>query len=244
MAESKKSIFEMLNAVDVSDHKEDKPTGNGKSLSYLSWAWAWAEVKKRCPDANYEIIKFDGIPYVYDPKTGYMVYTKVTIEGITHEMWLPVMDSNNCAMKAEPYEIQTKYKAITIKPATMFDINKTIMRCLTKNLAMFGLGLYIYAGEDLPEDTEDASQKPQKASKTARKPQEVKQPIQEVPLDSCCICGNKVADYTYRDPKTGASKTYKAEAIIKKATETYGAAICYPCMAKKAAADRAKKEGM
>jgi hypothetical protein len=81
-----------------------------------------------------------------------MCYTKVRADGTEHEMWLPVMDGANNAMKSERYEIQTKYKKITVEPATMFDINKTIMRCLTKNLAMFGLGLYLYAGEDLPED--------------------------------------------------------------------------------------------
>lgn len=145
----KKSVFDVLSVIDVNEHTETKDTGNAK-LTYLSWAWAWAEVKKAYPDAVYEIEKFNGIPYVYDPLTGFMVYTKVTIEGVTHEMWLPVMDGQNRAMKAEPYTIQTKYKEITVQAATMFDVNKTIMRCLVKNLAMFGLGLYIYAGEDLP----------------------------------------------------------------------------------------------
>ena len=106
MAEEKKT-FDILYSVDVSDHKENK---NG--LSYLSWSWAWAEVKKRFPDANYKIVKFDGIPYVYDENTGYMVYTEVTIDGITHEMWLPVMDANNNAMKSFAYDVQTKYTTI------------------------------------------------------------------------------------------------------------------------------------
>ena len=141
------SKFEEITKINVSEKTEKK--GN---LTYLSWAWAWAEFKKVYPDAQYEVVKFaDGKPYYYDDKTGYMVYTKVTAEGLTYEMWLPVMDGANNAMKSERYEIQTKYKKITVEPATMFDINKTIMRCLTKNLAMFGLGLYIYAGEDLPE---------------------------------------------------------------------------------------------
>ena len=112
-----------------------------------------------------------------------MVYTKVTIEGITHEMWLPVMNSANKAMKAIPYSYkvknknfkyatkkedgkyydkygneQTEYIEKTVEAATMFDVNKAVMRCLTKNQAMFGLGLYIYAGEDIPE-TEKEEQK-------------------------------------------------------------------------------------
>ena len=121
----------------VNNHTEQK---NG--LTYLSWAWAWAEVLKIDQTATYEIECFadeKGLMrcYMHDDKLGYMVFTKVTIKGLTREMWLPVMDYKNKAM---------------IDNATMFDINKTIMRCLTKNLAMFGLGLYIYAGEDLPTD--------------------------------------------------------------------------------------------
>lgn len=171
MAEEKKTAFEILNAVNVNDHTEVKDTGKVK-LTYLSWAWAWAEVKKRFPTASYEIIKFDGLPYVYDEKTGFMVYTKVTIEGVTHEMWLPVMDGNNRAMLDHPYEVKNKYNSFTVQAATMFDVNKTIMRCLTKNLAMFGLGLYIYAGEDLPEDPdEDVKEKDQKKPKTQSKTQ-------------------------------------------------------------------------
>lgn len=143
------SVFETLNKINVSEHIEKK-----KDLSYLSWAWAWAAVKKIYPDATYEIERFENnLPYVFDEETGYMVFTKVTIDGITHEMWLPVMDANNKAMKSQPYTYDTKMvKGIVVEKASMFDINKTIMRCLTKNLAMFGLGLYIYAGEDLPED--------------------------------------------------------------------------------------------
>jgi hypothetical protein len=150
------SKFEELYNLNVNGKTEQK---NG--LTYLSWAWAWAEFKKVYPDASYEVVKFDGLPYAYDTNTGYMVYTKVTADGITHEMWLPVMDGANHAMKSERYEIQTKYKKIPVEPATMFDVNKTIMRCLTKNLAMFGLGLYIYAGEDLPETETPESKAPE-----------------------------------------------------------------------------------
>lgn len=146
-------VFDELFSVNVNDHTEKKMTGNA-ALTYLSWPFAWAEVKKRYPDSHYEIEKFNGLPYVYDEKTGYMVYTTVTINDVTHEMWLPVMDGSNKAMKSEPYEYTTKFygkeTTKTVSAATMFDINKTIMRCLVKNLAMFGLGLYIFAGEDLP----------------------------------------------------------------------------------------------
>lgn len=145
------NVFETLFHLDVNERVEKKKTGNTQ-LSYLSWAWAWAEVKKRYENAQYEILKFENNqPYVYDEKTGYMVFTKVTIDGITHEMWLPVMDGANKAMKSEPYTYTTKFGEKSVEAATMFDVNKTIMRCLVKNLAMFGLGLYIYSGEDLPE---------------------------------------------------------------------------------------------
>lgn len=165
-------VFDTLFAVNVNEHTEKKKTGNVE-LTYLSWAYAWAEVKKRYPYASYEIEKFNGLPYVYDPMTGYMVYTTVTIEGVTHEMWLPVMDGANKAMKSEPYEYVTGYgqyqKTKVCEAATMFDINKTIMRCLVKNLAMFGLGLYIYAGEDLPEgEQEEPKEQPKKVDRMAK----------------------------------------------------------------------------
>ena len=152
------AVFEELNAINVNDKTEKKKSGSTE-LTYLSWTWAWAEVKKRYPDAHYEIMMHDGLPYVYDENTGYMVFTTVTIDGISHMMWLPVMDGANKAMKSKPYTYSTKYNGEkTVEAATMFDVNKTIMRCLVKNLAMFGLGLYIYAGEALPE-TEAEEQK-------------------------------------------------------------------------------------
>ena len=145
--------FEELYNLDVRDKVEQK---NG--LNYLSWAYAWAEIKKIYPTAKYNIYKFGErqLPYVYDEKTGYMVFTDVTIEDITHEMWLPVMDGANKTMLDHQYTYQVKdrqnggFIEKTVDAATMFDINKTIMRCLTKNLAMFGLGLSLYQGEDLP----------------------------------------------------------------------------------------------
>lgn len=153
-------VFDELFPVNVNEFTEKKKVDEKTELTYLSWSYAWAEVMKRFPETTYEIERFeDHKPYLYDPLTGYMVFTKVTIEGITREMWLPVMDGKNRAMKAEPYTYTVKrygkpYEQ-TVQAATMTDINKTIMRCLVKNLAMFGLGLYIYAGEDLPITDEE-----------------------------------------------------------------------------------------
>lgn len=158
------SKFEELLKLDVNDKKEKR--GEGKNaLDYLSWVYSWAEFKKVYPDADYEILKFEKgghlVPYMYD-ETGYMVCTKVRDGlGSELEMWLPVMDSNNNAMKSEPYEYQVKeykdrkwtgnYITKTVDKASMFDVNKALMRCLVKNIAMYGIGLYIYAGEDLPD---------------------------------------------------------------------------------------------
>lgn len=148
------SVFETLNAINVNEHTEEK---NG--LTYLSWAWAWAEVKKRYPSATYKIWRDEfGRPYVSDVDLGYMVHTSVTIEDETLEMWLPVMDNNNRAMKSNSYTIKTKYKEIEVAQATMFDVNKALMRCLVKNIGMFGLGLYIYSGSDLPELTRESKE--------------------------------------------------------------------------------------
>lgn len=148
--------FEKLYSLDVNSKTEKKKAGNTQ-LTYLSWAYAWAEFVKVYPEAKYEIVKNEnGLPYFSD-NSGAMVYTKVTANSITHEMWLPVMNGANKAMKSEPYEYSVKGwngapdQIKTVEAFTMFDVNKTVMRCLVKNLAMFGLGLYIYAGEDLPE---------------------------------------------------------------------------------------------
>ena len=155
--EKEKNYFTELYSLNVNENVEKK-----EGLSYLSWSWAVAEILKKYPNMTYEILRFDNnLPYTYDEKTGYMVFTKVTIEGITREMWLPVMDSKNKTMLDHEYTYDVKNWKTgeivekTVAPATMFDINKTIMRCLTKNFAMFGLGLYIYAGEDLPEEEQN-----------------------------------------------------------------------------------------
>lgn len=128
-----KSIFKTLNEINVNEHTEKK---NG--LTYLSWAWAWAEVKKAYPDANYKIYETEnGCFYFTDGKTCW-VKTGVTINGLEHIEYLPVMDYNN--------------RSIPLEKVTSFDVNKAIQRSLTKAAARHGLGLYIYAGEDLPED--------------------------------------------------------------------------------------------
>jgi hypothetical protein len=153
--DKKKSVFERLSAINVNDHVEKK-----KDLTYLSWAWAWAVTKRECPDATYKLL-----PTEYDEALGFMVHTEVTIEGETLPMWLPVMDGANKSMLKSSYTYSTRFGDKQVDAATTFDINKTLMRCLVKNLAMFGLGIYIYAGEDLPE-AEVSTPAPAKAKPT------------------------------------------------------------------------------
>ena len=130
--ENEKSVFETLFEINVNDHVEKK---NG--LSYLSWAYAWSEVKKLYPDANYKVYETEeGCIYFTDGRTCW-VKTGVTIDGLEHIEYLPVMDYKN--------------KSINLENVTSFDVNKSIQRSLTKALARHGLGLYLYAGEDLPE---------------------------------------------------------------------------------------------
>lgn len=159
MEENKNSIFATLNAVDCNEHTEKK---NG--LTYLSWAWAWAEVKKRYPNAFYTIYEAaNGNNYFDDGRTCW-VKTGVTINGLEHIEYLPVMDFRNAS--------------IPVAKVTSFDVNKAIQRSLTKACARHGLGLYIYAGEDLPEDAAENAQRAtsrpaaSKSTTTANKPVE------------------------------------------------------------------------
>ena len=130
------SIFETLNKINVNDKTEKK---NG--LTYLSWSWAWAEVKKVVPDATYTIYERDTeygpVNYFTDGRFCW-VKTGVTLNGLEHIEELPVMDFKN--------------RSIPLEGVTSMDVNKAIQRSLTKACARHGLGLYIYAGEDLPED--------------------------------------------------------------------------------------------
>lgn len=145
---AEKNLFEQLYDVDVRDRMYQK-----QGLSYIPWATAWSEVAKVFPNATYEIVKFGEkqLPYT-ESDLGIMVFTRVTIEGVTREMCLPVMDGSNKAMKSVEYSYKTKSGEKTVSAATMFDINKTIMRCLAKNLAMFGLGLHLWTKEEAPEN--------------------------------------------------------------------------------------------
>ena len=170
-----KNYFENLNNINVSEKIETK---NG--LNYLSWAWAWGELKKKHPNATYKVYEreteYGPVNYFTDGKTCW-VKVGVEIEGIEHVEMLPVMDYKN--------------KSILLDNINSFDVNKNIQRCLTKAIARHGLGLYIYAGEDLPEENAD-NDKPQnkvqnkpnksvsKASKVEIKQEEENEPVSPI----------------------------------------------------------------
>lgn len=142
-----KNYFEQLMAVNVNDKIEKK--GN---LSYLAWAYAWGELKKMFPNSYYTIYENDlGWFYHTDNNTCWVKTGVTLVDGdnkLEHIEYLPVMDFSN--------------KSVPLAKITSFDVNKTIQRSLTKAVARHGLGLYVYAGEDLPDDGEKPE--PQKKS--------------------------------------------------------------------------------
>lgn len=189
------NYFQTLNKINVNDKTEQK---NG--LTYLSWAWAWGEIKKAFPDATYTIYEnADGWNYHTDGKTCW-VKTGMTINGIEHIEYLPVMDFRNASI---PYE-----------KVTSFDVNKAIQRSLTKAAARHGLGLYIYAGEDLPEE-ETKAEKP-----GWRNPPEGDAPI------VCEYCGNRIPDYF------DGNKLIKAVDLAHRSASKNGKVLCANCAKK------------
>lgn len=167
------NYFVELNSINVNEHVEQK-----NRLSYLSWAWAWGELKKRYPDSVYKIYENEnGCFYHTDGRTCW-VKTGVTVNGIEHIEYLPVMDYKN--------------KSIPLEDITSFDVNKAIQRSLTKAVARHGLGLYIYAGEDLPE--EEAQEK--KNEVTAAKQKQIDGIVTDL---TCPICGKETKDVRCKD---------------------------------------------
>ena len=138
--EPHKEVWDVLSKIDCSKHVEKK-----MGLTYLSWAWAWGIVMDHFPDTQFEVMYFADptnetkkYPYEIHPDGSATVWVKIYIYGVFRKMWLPVMDNRNNA----------------IKNPNARQISDTTMRCLVKGLALFGLGHYIFAGEDLPESAE------------------------------------------------------------------------------------------
>ena len=149
--EKRSLCFDALYNMNLGDKVEKKD-----NLSYLSWSNAWKAFKEVYPSATYRVISNPDtkLPFFVDPGVGIMVFTEVTADDLTQSMFLPVMNSSNRAMKLEPYNYQVwdkknnRYVERTCEAATMFNVSASIQRCLTKNLALFGLGLKLY--QDLP----------------------------------------------------------------------------------------------
>jgi len=188
------NYFDELNRINVNDKTEEKG-----GLTYLSWAWAWSELKKHYPDSFFTIYENrDGLNYHHDGRTAW-VKTGVTVvfervidgererHGIENIEYLPVMDFKN--------------RSIPLEQITSFDVNKAIQRSLTKAVARHGLGLYIYAGEDLPEGE--------------------KQPEPEL---ICADCGRPI-----RDVKKKNGTVWKAADIAKYTHAFSGRDLCADC---------------
>jgi hypothetical protein len=133
--------------LNVNDHVEKK-----QNLSYLSWAWAWAEALKADPAATFEVMNFGSKPYM-DINGTAMVWVTVTMFGKPMTCFLPVMNGANKPLTFAGEEVQTR-RGPVIEKVDSFTVNTAIMRCMVKGLALHGLGLYIYAGEDLPHSEE------------------------------------------------------------------------------------------
>lgn len=137
-------------------------TEKKNNLTYVSWADAWKIVKEQHADSTYTIYEnAEWFPF-WESKFGIDVKVWVTINGIEHIVRLPVMDGANKSMKFEKYTYDAKYWQKTCDGATSFDINKTIQRAFTKAIAMHGIWLYVYRGEDFPDDVEWEEKKQEK----------------------------------------------------------------------------------
>lgn len=179
MAETNKSVFETLNKIDVSSKVKEK-----NNLSYLPWASAWEEIKKKYPDTTYEII-----PQVIDSmgnkrfwhddgRTGW-VEVCVTINGTSYTEELAIMDFRN--------------KSIPADQISSVDANKSLKRCLVKACALHGLGLYIYRGEDLPEEMSKLLELQEEVAELARKRSALSDKAKEVAI-KLCVSAEKEAN--------------------------------------------------
>ena len=178
------SYFDILNKINVNEHTEKK---NG--LTYLSWAWAWGELKKRYPLSFYTVYEdARGCCYFTDGQTCWVKTGVTVVDGekqLEHIEYLPVMNYKNKSLPAES--------------VTSFDVNKAIQRSLTKAVARHGLGLYIYAGEDLPEE-----ERPEPTP--------------------CADCGNGIKAAKKRD-----GSPWPAAEIIDYSTNRFGRPLCPAC---------------
>lgn len=195
MAEKKENLFEILNQIDVGNHI-DKIKSGSMNLSYLSWVWGWQKMKEADPEATVEYTEYDElvsgqltgrkVPYLLTQQ-GCLIQCTVTIKGHPETETLPVMDFRNKAMTNPD----------------MMAINKTMKRCFVKALALQGLGLYIYAGEDLPNSETDQDA-PKRSNQSQSNPN-LDRKIAELAV--------KIEDYTKQFNLT-AEREYSIEQML------------------------------
>ena len=168
--EKRSLCFDALYDMNLGDKVEKKD-----GLSYLTWSEAWKAFKEVYPSATFRVVANPDtkLPYFVDPQIGIMVFTEVTADDMTQQCFLPVLNSSMKPMRMEAYNYTVYDKQNkrqiekTCEAASMFDINKTIMRCLVKNLALYGVGLKLYQGEDIPcENTDEATDNAADSKKT------------------------------------------------------------------------------
>lgn len=147
MTKTNPNYFSQLASVNVGEHIERKG-----QFSYLSWPFAVSQLRQFDETATWEVRRFDGLPYLATD-CGTFVEVAVTVRGVTLSQIHPVLDSRNKPIPAP----------------SVFDINTSIQRCLVKAIALHGLGLYIYAGEDLPATSEETRPQEQAPAPAARK---------------------------------------------------------------------------
>lgn len=154
MAMEKVNRFNILNEINVNEHVEQK-----NKLTYLSWAWAWQMFKQQFPESYYTIYENEhGWNYFTDGRTCWVKTGATLVDGdfkLEHIEYLPVMDFKN--------------NSIPVDKVTSFDVNKAIQRSLTKAIARHGLGCYIYAGEDLPDESDETKQRKQEEAERVGK---------------------------------------------------------------------------
>ena len=173
MSDNNRTVFNTLSKININEHTDKKG-----GLTYLPWAWAWGKLLENYPDSTYEVYEnIDSLNYHHDGNTAW-VKTGVTVKGIELIEYLPIMDFKN--------------NSIIKDRITSFDVNKAIQRSMTKAVARHGLGLYIYAGEDLPDGE----------IKTAKNP--VKDPVNMVmvtPVDNTKAEAAAIIEQLTRDAR-------------------------------------------
>ncbi len=212
--------FEKLAAIDCREHTEKK---NG--LSYLSWAWAWDAFKRVYPDSFFTIYERpDGCIYWTDGRSCWVKTGVTLVDGdyrLEHIEYLPIMDYRNAS--------------IPLERVTSRNVNDTIQRSLTKAVARHGLGLYIYAGEDLPPEVEEEKSgapsvpavpedKPIVKAATPAKPVKPAKPAKISVTKMCSACGKPITGVASK-----AGGMILADDLIRRGMENFGMALCLEC---------------